>query len=90
MVPVLHWLAQRQLPPLPHEVFVQHRMSSGVPGQALEIDVPPAAEHLAVEMHTPGALLAPVQGPSTVARLSMIEAWTVLMPTKAATEMMVE
>lgn len=29
-----HWLVQRQFPPLPQLVLVQHLTSSGVPGQA--------------------------------------------------------
>lgn len=67
-----HWLdnvspshcdVQRQLPPLPHAALVQHLISFGVPGQALLMYFPPADEHFAVGMHTPGALPWPEQGP---------------------------
>ncbi|KAI9780284.1 MAG: hypothetical protein M1816_003126 [Peltula sp. TS41687] len=68
MLPVLHEDVKRQLPPLPQEVLVQHRMLSGVPGQALTMEVPPPEEQLEVEMQTPGAPPAPVQGPLSDAR----------------------
>jgi hypothetical protein len=66
-----HWLVQRQLPflpPEPHEVFVQHLISSGVPGHLLLMYFPPAAVHFAVAMQTPGAPPSPVHSPLTVER----------------------
>jgi hypothetical protein len=58
-----HWLVQRQFPPLPHDVFVQHLMLSGVPGQAPVMYVPPLEEQDPVSMQTPGAPPLPVHGP---------------------------
>jgi hypothetical protein len=63
---VLQEDVKRQLPPLPQDVLVQHLMWAGVPGQALEINEPPAEVHFAVAMQTPGAPPAPVQAPVTL------------------------
>lgn len=43
-------------------------MLSGVPGQAFEMKEPPPLEQEEVEMQTPGAPPAPVQGPLTEER----------------------
>ena len=40
-------------------------MSAGVPGQAPNMKIPPLLVQLEVEMQTPGAFSAPVQGPLT-------------------------
>lgn len=64
----LHCEVQRQLPPEAQDVLTQHLMSSGVPGHAFEMKEPPSLEQEEVEMQTPGAPPAPVQGPLTEER----------------------
>lgn len=64
----LHDDVQRQFPFAEHWVLVQHLISLGVPGQALEMNVPPEEEHLDVATQTPGAFSLPVQGPFKTAR----------------------
>ena len=44
---------QRQLPPLPQEVLVQHLMSPASAGQAPEMETPPLEEQVAELMQTP-------------------------------------
>jgi hypothetical protein len=50
---------------VPHAVLEQHFMSAGVPGQALEMNLPPPFVHADVEMQTPGAPPLPVHGSLT-------------------------
>lgn len=50
---------------------MQHLILSGVPGQALEMNVPSEEEHSDVAMQTPEALSLPVQGPSKTALSAM-------------------
>ena len=83
---VLHEDVKRQLPPLPHEVLVQHLMSSGVPGQAFEMYLPPAEVHFAVAMQTPGAPPEPVHAPLTADRSMRVWAWTRFGMTRMAIE----
>jgi hypothetical protein len=70
MVPLAQEEVKRQFPALlvPQAGLVQHLMSAGVPGQALEMNVPPAWVHLVVGTQTPGALDLPVQGPFSTER----------------------
>ena len=82
----LHCEVQRQsplLPPLPHDGLVQHLMSSGVPGQAFEMKLPPESVHLEVAMHTPDLPFAPVHAPLTVEREPRMLALTQLMLRRA-------
>lgn len=67
----LHDDVQRQFPLPEHWVLVQHLILSGVPGQALEMDVPSEEKHSDVAMQAPGALSLPVQGPFQTARSAM-------------------
>lgn len=68
----VHDDVQRQLPLSEHRVLVQHLILSGVPGQALEMNVPWEEEHSDVATQTPGALSLPVQGPFKTARSAMV------------------
>lgn len=62
---------QSQCPPIPREGFVQHLMSVGSLGQKPTELVPPALEHCAVAMHTPG-VLPTEQGPLVAARTLVV------------------
>jgi len=66
MVVSEHWSVHLQLPPLPHVVFVQQRMSVGSLGQKPTADWPPAEAQFAVETHTPGVPFT-LQRPLTAA-----------------------
>lgn len=68
----VHDDVQRQLPLSEHRALVQHLILSGVPGQALEMNVPWEEEHSDVATQTPGALSLPVQGPFKTARSAMV------------------
>jgi hypothetical protein len=66
--------------------LVQHLMSSGVPGHALEMYVPPSRVHEAVGTQTPTTPSLPVQRPLTVERGKAVLAWTVAAARKKGRE----
>lgn len=66
VLPLAHWLVQRQLPPVLHEVLVQHLILLGSLGQKPEADVPPPELQIEVSMQTPGVPLTE-QTPFTAA-----------------------
>lgn len=74
----LHDHVQRQFPLPEHRVLLQHLISLGVPGQALEMNVPPEEEHLDVVTQTPGAFSLPVQGPFKIARSEIALLYTMV------------
>lgn len=72
----LHDDVQRQSPLPEHWLLEQHLILSGVPGQALEMNVPSEEEHSDVATQTPGALSLPVQGPFKTARSAIALLYT--------------
>lgn len=74
----LHDYVPRQFPLPEHRVLVQHLISLGVPGQALEMNVPSEEEHLDVVTQTPGALSLPVQGTFRTARSEIALLYTMV------------
>lgn len=67
----LHDDVQRQFPLPEHWVLVQHLILSGVPGQALKMNVPSEENHSDVAMQALGALSLPMQGLFQTARSAM-------------------